>query len=60
MAKKSDRIVVTLECTEARKEGKSPSRYHTKKNKRTTTEKLELRKYNPTLKRVTLHKEVKS
>ncbi len=60
MAKKSDRIVVTLECSEARKEGKSPSRYYTKKNKRTTTEKLELRKYNPFLKRVTVHREVKS
>ena len=60
MAKKSDRIVVTLECTEARKEGKSPSRYVTRKNKRTTTEKLELRKFNPFLNRVTVHKEVKS
>jgi len=60
MAKKSDRIVVTLECTEARKEGKSPSRYVTKKNKRVTTEKLELRKFNKYLNRVTLHKEVKS
>ncbi len=59
MAKKSDRVVVTLECTEARKEGKSPSRYTTQKNKRTTTEKLELRKYNPYLRRVTTHKEVK-
>ena len=60
MAKKNDRIVVTLECSEAAKEGKSPSRYVTRKNKRTTTEKLELRKYNKYLRRVTLHKEVKS
>jgi large subunit ribosomal protein L33 len=59
MARKSDRVIVTVECTEARKEGKSPSRYTTSKNKRTTTEKLELRKYNPYLRRVTLHKEVK-
>ena len=59
MAKKSDRIVVVLECSEAVKEGKTPSRYQTKKNKRNTTEKLELRKFNPYLKRVTLHKEVK-
>ncbi len=59
MAKRSDRIVITLECTESRKEGKIPSRYSTQKNKRTTTEKLELRKYNPHLKRVTLHKEIK-
>ncbi len=60
MAKKSDRVVVILECTEATKEGKTASRYHTKKNKKTTTEKLELRKYNPYLRRTTLHKEVKS
>ncbi len=60
MARKTDRIVITLECTEARKEGKSPSRYTTSKNKRKTTEKIELRKYNPYLRRVTLHKEVKS
>jgi len=59
MARKTDRIVITLECTEARKEGKTPSRYTSSKNKRKTTEKLELRKYNPYLRRVTLHKEVK-
>jgi len=59
MAKKTDRIIITLECQEARKEGKTPSRYTTDKNKRNTTEKLELRKYNPYLRRVTLHKEVK-
>ncbi|MBC7427169.1 MAG: 50S ribosomal protein L33, partial [Bacteriovorax sp.] len=29
MAKKGARVIVTLECTEARKEGKSPSRYTT-------------------------------
>jgi large subunit ribosomal protein L33 len=59
MAKKSDRIVITLECTEAEKEGKTASRYTTAKNKRTTTEKLELRKYNPYLRRVTVHREIK-
>ena len=59
VARKNDRIVVTLECTEARKLGETPSRYITKKNKKNTTEKLELRKYNPYLKRVTVHKEVK-
>ena len=59
MAKKSDRIIVTLECSEAAKEGASPSRYTTFKNKRNTTEKLELRKYNKHLKRVTVHREVK-
>jgi large subunit ribosomal protein L33 len=59
MAKKTDRITVTLECTEAAKEGKPVSRYTTQKNKRNTTEKLTLRKYNSNLRRTTLHKEVK-
>ena len=53
------REIVTLECSEARKEGKSPSRYMTTRNKKTQTEKLELRKYNPHLRRHTLHKEIK-
>lgn len=59
MAKKKDRVLVILECTEAKKEGKTPSRYHTSKNKREHTERIELKKYNPYLRRHTLHKEVK-
>ncbi|MDX2129592.1 MAG: 50S ribosomal protein L33 [Chloroherpetonaceae bacterium] len=57
--KKGNRLVITLECTEAKKEGKTPSRYTTQKNKRNNTERLELMKYNPYLRRRTLHKEVK-
>ena len=53
------REVVTLECTEARKEGKSPSRYQGGRNKKLKTEKLELMKYNPALRRHTLHREIK-
>ncbi len=61
MAKKSKhaRIIVTLECTEARKEGVPPSRYTTYKNKSNTTDRIEIKKYNPNLKRHTLHKEIK-
>ena len=33
--------------------------YTTTKNKRNTANRLELKKYNPYLKRVTLHREVK-
>ena len=33
------REIITIECTEARKEGKSPSRYTTTRNKKTQTEK---------------------
>ena len=53
------REIVTIECTEARKEGKSPSRYTTTRNKKTQPDKLELRKYNPALRRHTLHREIK-
>src|SRR5262245_19157701 len=53
------REIITIECTEARKEGKSPSRYTTTRNKKTQTEKLEIKKYNPALRRHTLHREVK-
>lgn len=59
MAKKGNRVTVTLECTEAKKEGATPSRYTTTKNKKEQTERLELKKYNRYLKRHTLHKEIK-
>ncbi len=53
------RDIITIECTEARKEGKSPSRYMTTRNKKLQTEKLEVKKYNPALRRHTLHREIK-
>jgi len=53
------REIITIECTEARKEGKSPSRYTTTRNKKLKTEKLQLMKYNRSLRRHTLHREVK-
>ena len=59
MAKKGNRIKVTLECTEAREEGKPPSRYITTKNRQNTTGRLELKKYNPFLRRHTLHRETR-
>lgn len=59
MASKGPRVVITLECTEARKIGKTPSRYTTQKNKKTNPERLELMKYNPFLRKHTLHKEIK-
>jgi len=59
MAKKEQRIMITLECTEAKKEGKPASRYTTKKNKQNTPERIEIKKYNPFLRRHTLHKEIK-
>jgi large subunit ribosomal protein L33 len=60
MAKKQNRVQVILECTESRTSGvPGVSRYCTVKNKKNTTERIELMKYNPFLKKHTLHKEVK-
>ena len=53
------REIITLECTEARKEGKPVSRYMSSRNKKIQTEKVEKKKYNPNLKRHTLHREIK-
>ena len=48
------------ECTEHKDSGMpGTSRYITTKNRKNTTERLELKKYNPILKRVTVHKEIK-
>lgn len=60
MAKKGNRVQVILECTEHKTSGMAGmSRYITTKNRKNTTERLELKKYNPILKKYTLHKEIK-
>ena len=62
MAKKSkgNRVQIILECTEHKSSGQpGTSRYITQKNKKNTTQRLELKKYNPILKKVTVHKEIK-
>lgn len=60
MAKKGNRVQVILECTEHKETGMpGMSRYITTKNKKNTTERVELKKYNPVLKKVTVHKEIK-
>lgn len=62
MAKKGkgNRIQVILECTEHKESGHSgTSRYITTKNRKNTPERMELRKYNPVLKKYTLHREIK-
>jgi len=60
MAKKGNRVQVILECTEHKESGMpGMSRYISTKNKKNTTERLELKKYKPVLKRSTLHKEIK-
>ncbi len=57
--KKGVRHMIIVECTEAKKEGKPASRYTTMKNKQNTPERLEVKKYNPNLRRHTLHKETR-
>ncbi len=50
---------ITLECTEAKAEGKPVSRYFGTKNKKLQTERIEVKKYNPNLRRHTIHRERK-
>ena len=62
MAKKKQaaRQVIHLECTEHAASGvPGMSRYTTMKNKKNTPARMERRKYNPYLRRVTVHREVK-
>ena len=59
MAKKGALVIITLECTEAKKEGKPASRYTSMKNKQNTPERIEIKKYNPFLRRHTVHKEIR-
>ena len=60
MARNKNRIQVILECTEHRATGQpGMSRYITTKNKKNTPERLELKKFNPIMRKVTVHKEIK-
>ncbi len=58
--KKGDRIQVILECTEHKATGMpGTSRYITTKNRKNTTGRMEIKKYNPILRKYTIHKEIK-
>ena len=62
MAKKAkgNRQQIILECTEQKESGlPGMSRYITTKNKKNTPDRLERKKYNPILKKVTVHREIK-
>ena len=60
MAKKGNRGQVILECIEQKESGMpGMSRYITTKNKKNTPDRMERKKYNPILKRVTVHREIK-
>ncbi len=55
------RDIITLECTEAKAEGKPTSRYISTRNKKSpnTPNRLEKKKYNKFLRRHTLHREIR-
>lgn len=55
------RDFIILECTEAKAEGKPVSRYISTRNKKSpnTPNRLEKVKYNPFLRRRTLHRETR-
>ena len=60
MAKKGNRVQVILQCTEHKESGMpGMSRYITTKNRKNTAARLELKKYNPVLRKYTVHKEIK-
>ena len=60
MAKKGNRVQVILECTEHKSSGvPGTSRYITTKNKKNTPDRMELKKFNSRLKKMTVHKEIK-
>ena len=60
MAKRGNRIHVILECTEHKNSGQpGTSRYITTKSKKNTPDRMELKKFNPIMKKVTLHREIK-
>lgn len=51
--KKGNRFIIGLECTET-----GMRSYITEKNRINTSEKIQMMKYNPKLRKHTLHKEV--
>ena len=62
MAKKSKgyRTLIILECTEHKASGQpGTSRYVTQKNRKNSPDRVELKKYNPILRKVTVHREIK-
>jgi large subunit ribosomal protein L33 len=57
---KGNRIQVILECTEHKTSGQpGTSRYITTKNRKNTPDRMEMKKYNSILQKVTVHREIK-
>ncbi len=57
---KDARGQIILECTEHKESGMpGTSRYISTKNRKNTPERLEVKKYNPILRKMTIHREIK-
>ena len=54
MAKKGDRVLITLQCTDCRERT-----YNSSKNRRNDTQRLERRKYCPRCRAHQLHRETR-
>ena len=54
MAKKGDRLMITLQCTDCRERN-----YHTPKNKRNDQQRLELTRFCPRCRAHKVHREVR-
>ena len=61
MAKKAkgNRIQIILECTEHKTSGMPGMSRYVEKNRKNNPDRLEIKKFNPILKKYTLHKEIK-
>ncbi|MBS4013131.1 MAG: 50S ribosomal protein L33 [Bacteroidetes bacterium] len=57
---KDARGQIILECTEHKESGMpGTSRYISTKNRKNTPDRLEVKKYNPILRKMTIHREIK-
>ncbi len=55
-------LTILVSCLQGQRKGSGVagmSRYITTKNKKNTAERIELKKYNPYMRKVTVHKEIK-
>ena len=59
MAKKGNRVQVILECTEHKTSGLAGTSRYITKNRKNTPDRIELKKYNPIMRKYTVHKEIK-
>ena len=60
MAKKGNRVQVILECTEHKGSGQARHfKVYYYQEQKNTPERMEIKKFNPVLRKMTVHKEIK-